>query len=78
MGSWKSRIFATDLETKLNPLNTKIMATYKITLEFETVLSVNGKRVKSEVTRNTQTVTDVSSFADVATSWEKTQVLSYS
>lgn len=30
------------------------MATYKITLECETVLSVNGKRVKSEVTRNTQ------------------------
>lgn len=27
------------------------MATYKITLECETVLSVNGKRVKSEVTR---------------------------
>lgn len=42
------------------------MATYKITLEFETVLSVDGKRVKSEVTRTTQTVTDVSSFADVA------------
>lgn len=40
------------------------MATYKITLEYETVLSVNGKRVKSEVTRNTQTVTGV--FADVA------------
>ena len=42
------------------------MATYKITLECETVLSVNGKRVKSEVTQSTQTVTDVSSFADVA------------
>lgn len=42
------------------------MATYKITIECETVLSVNGKRVKSEVTRNTQTVTDVSSFEDVA------------
>lgn len=40
------------------------MATYKITLEFETVLSVNGKRVKREVSRNTQTVTGV--FADVA------------
>lgn len=40
------------------------MATYKITLECETVLSVNGKRVKSEVTRNMQTVTGV--FADVA------------
>lgn len=40
------------------------MATYKITLECETVLSVNGKRVKSDVTRITQTVTGV--FADVA------------
>lgn len=40
------------------------MATYKITLECETVLSVNGKRVKSEVTRTKQTVTGV--FADVA------------
>lgn len=35
------------------------MATYKITLECETFLSVNGKRVKSEVSRNTQTVTGV-------------------
>ena len=42
------------------------MATYKITLECETVLSVNGKRVKSEVTQSTQTVTNVSSFEDVA------------
>jgi hypothetical protein len=40
------------------------MATYKITLECETVLSVNGKRVKSETTRNTQIVEGV--FADVA------------
>lgn len=40
------------------------MATYKITLEIEIVLSVNGKRVKREVTRNTQTLTGV--FADVA------------
>lgn len=40
------------------------MATYKITLECETVLTVNGKRVKSEVTRTTQTVTGV--FGDVA------------
>ena len=40
------------------------MAKYKITLEFETVLSVNGKRVKSETTRNTQIVEGV--FADVA------------
>lgn len=42
------------------------MATYKITLECETVLSINGKRVKSEVTQSTQTVTNVSSFEDVA------------
>ena len=40
------------------------MATYKITLEFETVISVNGTRVKSETTRNTQIVEGV--FADVA------------
>lgn len=40
------------------------MATYKITLECETVLSINGKCVKREVSRNTQTVTGV--FADVA------------
>ena len=40
------------------------MATYKITLVCETVLSVNGERVKIDVTRNTQTVTGV--FADVA------------
>lgn len=40
------------------------MATYKITLEFETVLSVNGKRVKSETSRETQIITGV--FADVA------------
>lgn len=53
-----------DLETKLNPLNTKIMAKYKITLEFETVISVNGTRVKSETTRNTQIVEGV--FEDVA------------
>lgn len=45
-------------------LNIKIMAKYKITLEFETVISVNGVRVKSEVSRNTQIVTGV--FADVA------------
>lgn len=31
------------------------MAKYEITLEFETVVSVNGTRVKSETTRNTQT-----------------------
>lgn len=30
------------------------MATYEITLEFETVLSVDGTRVKSETSRNTQ------------------------
>ena len=40
------------------------MATYKITLECGTVLSVNGKCIKSEVTCTTQTVTGV--FADVA------------
>lgn len=40
------------------------MATYKITLGWETTLSVNGKRVKSEITHNTQTVTG--DFADVA------------
>ena len=31
------------------------MATYEITLEFETVLSVDGTRVKSETSRETQT-----------------------
>lgn len=40
------------------------MAKYKITLDFETVISVNGTRVKSETLRTTQTVTGV--FADVA------------
>lgn len=40
------------------------MAKYEITLEFETVVSVNGVRVKSETSRNTQIVTGV--FADVA------------
>lgn len=40
------------------------MAKYEITLEFETVVSVNGVRVQSETTRTTQTVTGV--FADVA------------
>lgn len=40
------------------------MAKYKITLEFETVISVNGVRVKSETSRNIQIVTGV--FADVA------------
>lgn len=40
------------------------MAKYEITLEFETVISVNGVRVKSETTRNTQTVTGV--FDDAA------------
>lgn len=34
------------------------MSKYKITLDFETVISVNGVRVKSETTRNTQIVTD--------------------
>ena len=40
------------------------MAKYKITLDFETCISVNGTRVKSETSRTTQTVTGV--FADVA------------
>lgn len=40
------------------------MAKYEITLEYETVISVNGTRVKSETTRNTQIVDGV--FADVA------------
>lgn len=40
------------------------MAKYKITLDFETVISVNGVRVKSETSRTAQTVTGV--FADVA------------
>lgn len=40
------------------------MAKYEITLEFETIISVNGVRVQSETTRTTQTVTGV--FADVA------------
>lgn len=40
------------------------MAKYEITLEVETVVSVNGIRVQSETSRTTQTVTGV--FADVA------------
>ena len=40
------------------------MATYEITLEFEAVLSVDGTRVKSETSRETQIVTGI--FADVA------------
>lgn len=40
------------------------MAKYKITLEFETVISANGTRVKSVTTRNTQTIDGV--FEDVA------------
>lgn len=40
------------------------MAKYKITLEFETVVSANGVRVNSETTRITQIVEGV--FADVA------------
>lgn len=40
------------------------MAKYEITLEFETVVSVNGVRVQGETSRTTQTVTGV--FADVA------------
>lgn len=40
------------------------MTRYEITLEFETVVSVNGVRVQSETSRTTQTVTGV--FEDVA------------
>lgn len=40
------------------------MAKYKITLEFETVVSANGVRINSETTRTTQIVEGV--FADVA------------
>lgn len=40
------------------------MAKYKITLEFKTVVSVNGVRVNSETIRTTQIVEGV--FADVA------------
>lgn len=40
------------------------MAKYKITLEFETILYVNGARVNSETTRTTQIVEGV--FTDVA------------
>lgn len=40
------------------------MAKYEITLEFESVISVNGTRVKSETSGNTQIVEGV--FADVA------------
>lgn len=39
------------------------MAKYKITLDFETVISVNGVCVKSETSRTTQIV---GVFADVA------------
>lgn len=60
----KSPYLCTVIQKISYQLKLEIMATYKITLEFETVLSVNGKRVKSEVTRTTQTVTGV--FADVA------------
>ena len=40
------------------------MAKYEITLEFESLVTVNGVRVQSETTRTTQTVTGV--FEDVA------------
>ena len=40
------------------------MAKYKITLEFETVVSVKGVRINSAITRTTQIVGGV--FADVA------------
>lgn len=48
---------------KFNNLN-YIMAKYEITLDVETVVSVNGVIVKSETTCTTQTVTGI--FADVA------------
>ena len=41
------------------------MAKFKIILEFETVISVNGVRVSSETSSNTQIV-EASSFSDVA------------
>lgn len=40
------------------------MAIYKITLDFETVISVNGVRIKSETSRDTQAVVGV--FKEVA------------
>lgn len=40
------------------------MTKYEITLDFETVISVNGVRVQSETTRNTQIIEGV--FADAA------------
>lgn len=40
------------------------MSKYEITLEFETVVSVNGVRVQSETSRNTQIIEGV--FSDVA------------
>lgn len=40
------------------------MAIYKITLDFETVISVNGVRIKSETSRDTKAVIGV--FKDVA------------
>ena len=48
----------------VQPFKNTNMATYKITLEFETVLSVDGTRIKSETSRETQIVTG--EFADVA------------
>lgn len=47
------------------------MATYKINLECETVLSVNGKRVKSEVTRTTLICKDASSFLQLIQTSER-------
>ena len=40
------------------------MATYEITLDFETVLYVKGKQIKNKTKQETQIVTGV--FADVA------------
>ena len=47
-------------------LNNKNMAKYEITLEFETVVSVNGVRVKVKTSHSTQIVTGV--FTDVVIS----------
>lgn len=50
----KSPYLCTVIQKMSYQLKIRNMATYKITLECETVLSVNGKRVKSDVTRTTQ------------------------
>lgn len=60
----KSTYLCTVIQKISYQLKLEIMSTYKITLECKTVLSVNGKRVKSDVTTTTQTV--IGLFADVA------------